>query len=180
MLSRFLRNTFKIPNTPSSLPMRIFSDNPESEYCWEDHDRDSKLKYPVRFFLSKTLPNLLVHRVERPISDIGYWIRSHTKDRYHILNLKAPRQGYRWGYCDTDHLIFVASFKLLADFVEIQFDHVGWEWNEGHKAAAEEIRSLYRWWTDEYPILVEGADDLKDLEDRQLIRLINIRQYLWT
>lgn len=58
----------------------------------------SKEKYPVRYFLNEARKWLSSWP---RVSDIFYWIRTHTKDRYHILNLKEAepenKDGYRWG-----------------------------------------------------------------------------------
>ena len=56
------------------------------------------------------------------VSDIFYWIRTHTKDRYHILNLKEAepenRDGYRWGWLDRSEVLLISSFLVLRMFVE--------------------------------------------------------------
>lgn len=75
------------------------------------------------------------------------WLICHTLRRYHILNL-SNQGDYKWGWCDRDHLMFLACFKLLADYVEREepFEHINWESDEGHLHAAKEIRELYEWW----------------------------------
>lgn len=75
------------------------------------------------------------------------WLVSHTIRRHHILNLSG--QGdYKWGWCDRGHMILLAAFKLLVDYVEQEqpFERIEWDWSEPHRLAEQEIRELYRWW----------------------------------
>jgi len=57
-------------------------------------------------------------RISRAISNCLYWLRTHTYNRYHIINIKSPQQGYKWGWLDRDHVLFLAMFRILSDFIE--------------------------------------------------------------
>lgn len=141
----------------------------------------------------------------RYIRDAWYWIRCHTYNRYHLVDIRNSRNGYDWGWIDTDHKLLFASFALLVDFVERGYGLrvKDWKWEEGHVQAAKEIRGLYRWWKvdrarqhNDYQKLVseaikEGRNDkwdkehkgkyrLEQVDEDNLIRLIKVRNYLWT
>jgi len=57
------------------------------------------------------------------ISDFFYWLRTHTIHRYHIINLKQPKDApieyaYDWGWIDRSEAIVLANFKLFCEFIE--------------------------------------------------------------
>ena len=108
----------------------------------------------------------------RPFNHVSrflYWLRTHTYNRYHILNLKCKRNGYAWGWLDRSEGILFANMAILVDFVEKEkaFDcYVDWRSAEevrasgemendpsgdanrdGHAAAKKEMLEIYNWWT---------------------------------
>ncbi len=75
-----------------------------------------------------------------------YWLRCHTFNRYHIINVSG-QDGYKWGWCDTPQKMEYACFKLLVDFVENEFPgHIDWD-HEQMRDTRDEFLELYRWWT---------------------------------
>jgi len=65
----------------------------------------------------------------RHISKALYWLRTHTYNRYHMLDMRSPVNGYSWGYSDKSYLILFANMALLRDFIEKEkgFEcHVDW------------------------------------------------------
>jgi hypothetical protein len=76
-----------------------------------------------------------------------YWLRCHTFTRYHVIDISG-QDGYRWGWIDRDHAMFLACFKLLVEYVELErpFDVIDWDSDPDHQHAAREIRELYDWW----------------------------------
>lgn len=134
------------------------------------------------------------------IKTAWYWIRTHTYNRYHIINLSGE-DGYDWGYIDTDSAMLIACFKLLRDFVENEDPGVGTytlddygPFNfDGEKAQVErqierdaEVRALYNWWC--FDRIAEQAqhNTIKDYnwsferDQEMLQRLIAVRGCLWT
>ncbi len=76
-----------------------------------------------------------------------YWLRTHTINRYHIVDVRG--QGdYKWGWCDRDHLMYLACFKILVDFCEKEMPHShtcyleGDNWAQAHG----ELLTIYDWW----------------------------------
>lgn len=130
-------------------------------------------------------------------------------NKYHLLDLRSKEYFYDYGYIDSVSLMVIAPFRILQDFVEIEkpFEHCDWDWNPEHQHAANEIKELYDWWmvgrlaeekamsaaltewaenrhtfsgetlNNKYRQM-ESAFNQKDTE--QLIRLMKIREYLWT
>lgn len=146
------------------------------------------------------------------ISGYWYWLKSHTYCRFHMLDIRSPRNEYDWGYLDADSAMFYACFALLKNYVEREkpFEIVDWGWNKEHKKAAKEIKELYDWWVkgrkdeqDELDRLgeklyhnwtnrqkrqkdkkwkeyIEQVNALEGKDQKQLLRLIKIRHFLWT
>lgn len=120
--------------------------------------------------------------LKRFLLDIPYWIRTHTYNRYHIINIKT-KDIYEWGWIDQDHKIFLACFKCLEYFVEQEKGlncHIDWDWDETHREVHREIQFLYDWWK-KYPVLQKLNNiEWYDIEDEMLFRLLKVRRYLWT
>ena len=105
----------------------------------------------------------------RHISKALYWLRTHTYNRYHMLDMRSKVNGYEWGWHDRSELILFANMALLRDFIEKEkaFDcHIDWssaaealeargkENDDGcgasrdaHAAAKKEMLTIYDWWT---------------------------------
>lgn len=112
---------FKIPNKPYALPSKYFRNSP-NEYTWEDWEVESKKKYPIRYFLSEYLPYFYRVRIEGPISNFFYWLKSNTYKKQHLLDLRQPYNDdyidyYRWGYIDEEAQLLYASFNILVNYV---------------------------------------------------------------
>ena len=165
------------------------------------------------------------------LSDIFYWIRTHTKDRYHILNLKGAepenKDGYKWGWIDRSEVLLISSFLVLRMFVEQEGNSPGFgdlsalikeaEENKdlheqldtlrAQQKDYEEIMLLYNWWVkdrfEEYKVFEDKLEEAykkyketrsdkdRDVwfdaeaakskrEEEMLIRLVRIRNHLWT
>ena len=94
-------------------------------------------------------------------------------------------------WCDRDHFLLFASFKILEDFVEKEEGHF---YDDVYKLYLEdgdeeyawqmemewdEIRMLYYWWKER-----KQDDDFwlenYEVDNRMLHRLISLRHNLWT
>jgi len=91
-------------------------------------------------------------------------------------------------WCDKDIVMLHACFQLLTDFVEKEISQgiVDWEQDENTQKARIEINDLYVWWKQRAnkeatgmldPIWKKGQ---YENDNDMLVRLIKIRQYLWT
>jgi len=89
---------------------------------------------------------------------------------------------------DKDIVMLHACFQLLTDCVENEKLFTGdidWTDNKEQINAKKEIEELYNWWNERKK--QEENEKFNDLDKMQyekdnemLIRLIKIRQYLWT
>lgn len=142
------------------------------------------------------------------LADAWYFVRCHTYNRYHIINLSG-QDDYRWGWLDRDRAMLLACFKLLVDFVEGEDPEVGRRTVDDYcnhapemdcafqHACVEqqlegdaEIRALYDWWTvgraqEHAAAEASGWTSpnplvLDERDQEQLERLIVVRQRLWT
>ncbi len=97
------------------------------------------------------------------VKGVWYWIRTHTYNRYHIIDIRGADGEYKWGWIDRDHAMFLACFKLLTEFVERETPEIGinetpletygvedgdesLEYIKAQIARHEEVRALYDWW----------------------------------
>lgn len=115
---------------------------------WEDaaaderHDREH---YPVRFRLEKAWE--AASRWPR-LEHAWYWVRTHTYNRYHILDLRKAEpedpEGYRWGYLDPCHAIDLAMFLCLRHY-----------WEHGNPVGGGPLPDPATWHPDATPEEVE-------------------------
>lgn len=91
-------------------------------------------------------------------------------------------------WCDKDIVMLHACFQLLMDCIKKEklLDLIDWSISEEAIKAKQEIETLRDWWKERLKLEKKGKLDpiwseqhyLKDNE--MLIRLINVRKYLWT
>lgn len=177
-------------DTPFALP--LFPE--EGEYSWKEWRADAKAGHPVRYFFQETLRSFVVVHVAMPVEEFFYWSRTHTYNRYHILDLRSPQNYYDWGWIDRDRAMLHACFNLLRDFVEKEMDRVCYyapatencpEWDR--RDIEKEILELYQWWKkdrrehiDANPMYFHPLEGEECEDDVMLARLIKIRGYLWS
>jgi hypothetical protein len=186
------------------LGMRLLSTIP-GERTREDYREYLKANFPVRFFLAYTVIDAVRNAwwdFCRPIKEAHYWFVSHVipSRRYHMLDLRQP--NYRYGWCDVDYRLGFAMFNLLNQFVDHELEHKFCppetdtdDWSVAHRKTHEEIRALHHWWNVERRELQKQIDDLssdqreqrwklEDMMDKKttemMIRLVKVREYLWT
>lgn len=139
----------------------------------QDERREIGKKYPVKYFLSETLPkskDILI----RKIDNVKWGIRYRTTDRYDLLKMPTVSKSYH----DRDYLLLHSVFTIIIDYVEIEcarmhvmadnespklkrkersrfygIAHLDWEINQTGGMQAEnalKIKELYLWWKDCY------------------------------
>lgn len=82
---------------------------------WAKREKRLSTRFPVRWFLTDTLPDLWEDYVNRPRIKAARFIRYRTWDQYHTVPT-----GLKPNYYDADTRMFHASFQLLVDYVEIE------------------------------------------------------------
>lgn len=138
------------------LPSRLLDPN-TTDYTWEDHQEVLIRRFPWRWRLQGVID--WFSRWPR-ISHALYWLRTHTYNRYHLLDLRDAEpekpEGYRWGWIDRSNSLQLACFLTLRQFVEQEepwrpdptgYDGAALESIQAQAAAYDEIMALYRWWT---------------------------------
>lgn len=132
--------------------------------------------------------NFFIYTVwKHGIEEFLYWFRTHTYNRYHIIDLRT-KDIYKWGWIDQDNRMFIACFKCLEDFVEKEkpFEQTDYEWSDEARQEKKEIQELYNWWKVELPALYKQDyttgkwQDLEVIEEQMLMRLMKMRKRLWT
>ncbi len=130
-------------------------------YTWEKYDLEVAERFPVRNALKK-MWGWLAHWL---IEKAWYWTRTHTYNRYHLLDLRAAEpensEGYRWGYLDPCSKMELAMFLCLREYIRhgnpmggvltdpATWDSISTEELErvgGQKWAYDETMALWSWW----------------------------------
>lgn len=89
---------------------------------------------------------------------------------------------------DNDIVILHACFQLLSDCIEnekLLTGNTDWDYSDELKKIKTEIQSLYDWWSvrkneDNGVMINDEERKLYNKDNEMLIRLIKIREYLWT
>jgi hypothetical protein len=163
---------------PKSLTLECI--NPGAINTWEKWERTTRKRYPIRFFLQERLPLILKSIFVWKIQSMYWWVRYHTVNRYHVIDIGSKENGWTYGYSDTRELMLYAMFSLLVDFVEGEADTVCWDWNDTVLSVKIEMDLLYNWWKYERPNRTSKQYGEGEIEDtNNLTRLVNIREYLW-
>lgn len=78
-------------------------------------------------------------------------VKYRTIRKYHILDLRRAGNNYTIGWHDADTKMLWACFLLLKDYVEKEkpFELINWNSGEESSRAEQEIKCLYKWWTEE-------------------------------
>ena len=131
---------------------------------------------------------------------IWNWVQDYTTRRYHMLDLRNAQ--YKHGWIDSDTVMLYSCFAALTRFVEEEegldslfYQPIGLEKDielygdpdgELEKLrverlhVAEEAKLLYNWWQGYQHNQGSLFDGSHKIETDNLIRLIKIRDYLWT
>lgn len=158
---------------------------------WEDWHTEAKKKYPIRYFLTHTLPCRTRRGWYRFVHEPWYWLKCRLFHRYNVIVCR--KLGPTW--VDRDHLMFHAAFQCLVDYVEKEDPEAATQtWNDvyklyrtpngdgnNHNQAKKRaddymvIKKLYHWYKK-----LDPYDNDHQKQNEMLHRLIDIRGYLWT
>ncbi len=158
MLKRFIK--WLNPPSPKelgraerdALPMRDFDPFNES-YSWEDWHKEVKRDYPVRYFLTDTVPHHFAVKVAIPLRNFKWWVIDLFR-RPHMLDMRDKE--YKGGYIDPCQAVLHANFKLLEmyinekpynlrdEYTDKEIDKQGLRMQQDHY---DEAHALYHYWT---------------------------------
>jgi hypothetical protein len=132
----------------------------EGERTWEDYDEFLSKKFPVRYFLFRTVPSFVRISVAQ-VKGAIYWLKCHTlpSHKFHILDLRKadPTDQYNHGYIDPRDALEKACWLVLQNYIsENPTDPAMW-WSaeeiasnpslKESKRLYDEVNHLYYWWT---------------------------------
>lgn len=116
---KILKKIFGIPK-PRALPMEKFC-NP-GDYTWKDWHEDARKNYPIRYFLSETVPMWYRVHIYMNVSHFWYWIKYRLYKKSHLLDLRQPHTNtgddYRWGRLDEYSQMLYACFNILMNYIK--------------------------------------------------------------
>lgn len=173
----------KVPDKPLTLPWNMET----GESGWDIWHKEAKRKYPVRYFFSEFIPRIYKYEFMWTLRSYKYAV----KDFFFPHNvLRIRTLPTRW--TDRDTRMLHACFQLLTDYVKYEepaeftmtrdefIELYRWEdkIDEERLKVRDTMHELYDWWlkhqTEEW---CDGADEK---EQEMLIKLIQIRRFLWT
>jgi hypothetical protein len=130
---------------------------------WEDWTEYVKAKYPVRYFLIETLPNI-IRPLGWKLGRMWYWLKCHILPSYkfHLVDLRGvdPLSSYTHGYNDPCAVMYLTAWKALRDYIEkekptdptkvfplekLQQDYI----IEQNNKKYYEPHALYKYWMEE-------------------------------
>jgi hypothetical protein len=156
--------------------------------------KEERKRHPIRWFLTEGMPNGIV----RAWKDSTYWLRCHTWNRYHLLDLRdgqsIPKEHrYHWGYRDVPEQMMAAMMNLLAIYVDEEepylpsleeIDSASTEWEKEilflQRGKILEAKAILNWWRVERFEEEKLTYSNETKEEEMLIRLVRIRPSLWT
>lgn len=94
------------------------------------------------------------------LRDIWWWMLHRTTHRFNRVKIKSLKPGYY----DIDYRMLHACFQLLVDYVENErpFEIIDWDHDDESRQIAQEIKELYYWWKNEYPMRREPIHDIDE------------------
>jgi len=98
----------------------------------------------------KRLRRWFEHHHKWPIKQIGqavYWLRTHTYNKYHMIDCRNPRNGYKWGWIDRSEVILFANMAILVEYLEKEAHQIDWTWCPEIIETKKEMDAIYQWWT---------------------------------
>lgn len=142
------------------LPFRSFRQGEPDAYAWEDWRDEVSAKYPVRFWLTNTLPYGYFYPWLRTASNWWEWLMCHLlpSRRFHLIDVRNPGPGihYTHGWRDKPDMMLWSWMVLLRDYVENEqpVDPASWASPEelaepglaAQKAEYDEAIAIYNWW----------------------------------
>jgi hypothetical protein len=132
----YFNNPFNLPgpkelgmsDSDNAMPSSLFPNYNDERPTWEMYYERLKQDYPVKFFLSSTLPDTLLYAWRKTLGwklrDGWWWFQSFIIRKDHILDLRQPSKDklspdyYRHGWIETDTKIVLALFTLLDQFMD--------------------------------------------------------------
>lgn len=141
-----------------ALPMRAFGAK-EGDYTWEDWHEEVKRDYPVRYWLTETVPRFFGRKAYW-VGEWWYRIKCAVLPsyRFHLLDLRHPGPGieYEYGFRDVDTVMLWSCFVCLRSYIEKEEpwdpadgstpEELAQEPLKSQKARYDEARALYDWW----------------------------------
>jgi len=187
---RSLRSLFKLTgpvelgwSDSNALGSRMFGLAP-GQKSWDDLQEYHRKMFPIRAFIVYTLIDgfyfNVCGRIKRPLVDAHYWFVSHfvPSRRYHMLDLRQPKPGYRHGWIDSDGQMEYALFNILNNYVEYEMPHKYFPTeedvaNEPEEYGAREVlqhqrnnclevQTIHHYWNIERPAEEKQKNELLD------------------
>jgi hypothetical protein len=60
----------------------------------------------------------MLRLIERALDHVTYWLRCHTYNRYHILDMSNKTNDWDWGWKDADSQLLYATMAILVMHIE--------------------------------------------------------------
>jgi len=191
IIKKIIKNLYALP-TPvelghserNALPWDKNVGNPDGSYSWEDYHKETRDKFPIRYFINKVLFFKISCWYKWYVEDSIYWFKSFLIQRDHIMDLRSNVEcieygKYKWGYTDPEHVLFLAVYKSFQKYVdEININHGSIEerikifenQNDSFMPANDqawikhykEVREIYNFFNIDLPAQINNVTDNKN------------------
>jgi len=157
-----MRNPFRLPSPKelgwtqhNSLRLEFFSPYQEGR-SWEEWHTHCKQHYPVRYWVTKTLPRWWYRKIGVRFETCTAWLLDHLlpSRRHHILDLRGIDQisEYKHGYLDPSTVLWLVGWYCLVQWWESRESTLTVEYFSGPEMASMlkvhlEAKDLYEYWT---------------------------------
>lgn len=152
---------------------------------WSKWKQAARKKYPVRWFLSETIPIAFARAYRKWLKDPWYYLKCLVWHQYHVVRCEKLQPTWH----DRSELIMHVAFQCLVDFVEKEHPweleatleefkeayNMNPEDGEHQYHLSQELSALYHWWK-----AYDGYGENDALENEKLKRLIELRGHMWT
>jgi hypothetical protein len=134
-----IKDFFKLPSPKelglskhNALQSRLFS--PETTgFTWEDYYKYCKSKWPIKYWLIRSLPYFIKYnvwfKIKNPINKLYWYLRYNfvPGSKYHMLDLRQPKPkdgsySYRYGYLEPAEQLLYGMFAALNNYMKDNAD----------------------------------------------------------
>ena len=157
-LVQFVWHVLKIPQ-PQALPLRSFDGN-SNLYSWEDWQKDARANYPVRYFVTETVPGFFKERYWGVRNVLWRWNELHVR-KTHLLDIRGP--GYDYGPLAGGDEVMYAAFAALVKWMRTDGAFALEAYDPDQPFLYPEVEpllKLYWWWLDTRPRALEKISKL--------------------
>jgi hypothetical protein len=87
-----------------------------------------------------------LEKLPRGVGHFFYWLRTHTYNRYHLVDCRCSQNGYAWGWLDRSELLLFAAMAILKGYVDKESHQIDWDSDDWPRHLWKEMSEILEWW----------------------------------